>query len=192
MLVVIGIMAVLIAASVVGYSRVTASAEKAKCTELIKNVHTALVQIYNENSGAWPRALINGQSRGVLDETAARPLASMMGLRTDSTGNLTGYDRFGIVTPWAQQVIKSGGSGVTKATKVPTGGTIDTHTLCYAIDTEGEGIIRDAKVGGGTVSVRETAMVWCGGRDGFVEDDYARGLRKDDVFSWRPGDIVTY
>ena len=52
MLVVIGIIAVLTAASVVGYSRVTASAEKARCFELVKNVHTALVQLYNQNNGA--------------------------------------------------------------------------------------------------------------------------------------------
>ena len=190
MLVVIGIIAVLTAASVVGYSRVTATAEKAKCNELVKNVHTALVQVYNENDGAWPRALINGQTSMLLDQSAARPLANYLGLRTDGAGNLTGYDKFGIVTPWAQKTIKSGGNSVSLGTKVTTGGTIQDHILHYAIDTEGEGRITGAQVGGMTLNVRETAMVWCGGKDGKIESDYSRGLRKDDVYSWRPGDIV--
>lgn len=190
MLVVIGIIAVLVSASVVGYSRVTAKAEKVKCNELVKNVHTALVQLYNENNGAWPRALISGQERGLLDQNAARPLAAMLGLRTDGGGNLTGYDRFGIVSPWAQQAIKSHGVNVSLSDKVPSGGTIEDHILHYAIDTQGEGLITDVSVGGSSITVRETAMVWSGGRDGKVESSYDRGERLDDVYSWRAGDIV--
>lgn len=189
MLVVMGIIAVLVAASVVGYSRVTASAEKAKCNELVKNVHTAMMAIYNENNGAWPRALINGQQRAVLDENAALPLAKYLGLRTEN-GRLVGYDKFGILSPWATQVIKAKGNSADLGTKVPSGGTIDTHRLGYAIDTEGTGKILNAQVGSGTLKVRATAMVWCGGKDGFVEDDFARGLRKDDVYSWRVGDLL--
>lgn len=190
MLVVIGIIAILVSASVVGYTKVTANAEKTKCNELIKNVHTAMVQLYNENNGAWPRALISGQSQGLLDQSAAKPLASMLGLRTDSSGNLTGYDRFGIVTPWAQQTIKNRGNNATTSDRVATGGTIQDHILHYAIDTQGEGRIEDAQVGGSTLTVRETAMVWCGGRDGVLEASYERGTRKDDVHSWRPGDVI--
>ena len=185
MLVVIGIIAVLAAASVVGYSRITASAEKAKCFELVKNVHTALVQIYNENNGAWPRALLTaGETGAPLDETTSRPIANALGL------DLNGYDKFGVVTPWAAQVIKSGGSSATLGTRVPTGGTISDHRLNFAIDMDGDGIIRGVGVGGNTLNIRETAVVWCCGRDGVLESNYERGLRKDDVFSWRPGDIV--
>ena len=189
MLVVIGIIAVLVSASVVGYSRVTASAERTKCNELVKNVHTALVVLYNDNNGAWPRALINGQAQGLLDQNAAKPLASMLGLRQEG-GNLSGYDKFGIVTPWAQQTIKNRGTSASLSDRVATGGTIQDHILHYAIDTQGEGRIEGAQVGGTSLTVRETAMVWCGGRDGVIEDSYDRGTRKDDVHSWRPGDVV--
>ena len=190
MLVVIGIIAILTAASVVGFSRITASAEKAKCMELVKNVHTALVQIYNDNGGAWPRGLLKaGETGDILDENTSRPLADALGLKT-SGGYLTGYDRFGIVSPWAAQVIKSGGSGVSLSTAVPTGGTIAEHRLGYAIDMDGDGIIRGVGVGGNTLNIRATAVVWCCGRDGVFESSYERGLRKDDVHSWRPGDIV--
>ena len=184
MLVVIGIIAILVSASVVGFSRVTASAEKTKCKELVMNVHTALVLLYNNNNGAWPRALINGQTLGLLDQNAALPLKDMLGLRLD------GYDRFGIVTPWAQQTIKSRGNNVAISDRVATGGTIQDHILHYAIDTQGEGRIEAAQVGGTTLTVRDTAMVWCGGRDGVIEDSYDRGTRKDDVHSWIPGNVV--
>lgn len=191
MLVVIGIIAVLTAASVVGFSRITASAEKAKCFELVKNVHTALVHLYNENNGAWPRALLTaGETGAPFDETTSLPIAGSLGMRTEN-GTLKGYDRFGILSPWAAQVIKNGGSSVTLGTRVPTGGTVSDHRLNYAIDMDGDGIIRGVGVGGTSLNIRETAVVWCCGRDGVVESDYERGLRKDDVYSWRPGDIVT-
>lgn len=187
MLVVIGIIAVLVAASVVGYTKVTASAEKAKCNELIKNVHTAMVKLYTDNGGAWPRALINGASAGLLDERAALPLAGLLGLKT-SNGTLTGYDKFGIVTPWAAQVIKQKGNSASHDTVVPSGGTIRDHILHYAIDTEGNGVILNAVVGSESLPCRATAMVWCCGRDGKLESSYDRGTRKDDVYSWTPGD----
>lgn len=192
MLVVIGIIAVLVASTTVAYSRIVASAEKAKCSELVKNVHTALVQIYNENGGAWPRALVNGREKGLLDESAAVPLAKALGMsytEDDATGSrkLTGYDKFGIVTPWAAQVIKRMGNEVQLGSLVPSGGTIEDHILRYDLDTEGNGAIRDANVGGSTVSVRGTAMVWCCGKDGVLET-WEKGRRRDDVYSWTPGD----
>ena len=125
-----------------------------------------------------------------LDETTSRPIADSLGLRKDSSGNLTGYDKFGVVTPWAAQVIKSGGNSASLGTRVPTGGTISDHRLAFAIDMDGDGIIRGVGVGSNTLNIRETAVVWCCGRDGVLESNYERGLRKDDVFSWRPGDIV--
>ena len=181
MLIVIGIITVLVAASIVSYSRVTASAEKARCSELVKNVHSALVLLYNDNSGAWPRALINGQVAGRLDERACAALTKYMPL------DLTGYDRFRIVSPWAQQAIKQLGSRATLTSRVPTGGTVEDHILRYAIDTEGNGVIRDAVVGGSSVSLRGTAMVWCCGKDGILEE-YEKGLKKDDVYSWTRGE----
>ena len=57
MLVVIGIIAVLAAASMVGYSKVVKSARKAKNQELVSNAATALTHILNKE-GVWPEELL--------------------------------------------------------------------------------------------------------------------------------------
>ena len=63
MLVVIGIIAILIGASIGGYSSMTKSAERAKAQELVSNVATALTAMFQEE-GVWPKRLINGKDGG--------------------------------------------------------------------------------------------------------------------------------
>lgn len=187
MLVVVGIIAVLVGASVAGYSKIVATAEKTKCQELVNNTATALTALF-QREGAWPRVLASrGKTDGELDETAAYPLAKggYMSLTTDN-GKLAGYDRFGIVSPWATDVIKRRGSSATLSDKIPGGGTIQDHRLHFALDLDGDGIIEGASVGGQSVDVRATAIVWCAGKDGKIES-YSRGQRRDDVYSWTEG-----
>ena len=64
---------------------------------------------------------------------------------------------------------------------------MEDHILRYAIDTEGNGVIRDAVVGGSSVSLRGTATVWCCGKVGILEE-YEKGLKKDDDYSWTRGE----
>ena len=54
MLVVIGIVAVLIAASIGGYSAVIRSVERARATDLVKQVALALSTLYERTGGEWP------------------------------------------------------------------------------------------------------------------------------------------
>ncbi len=183
MLVVIGIITILTGASLAAFSKMTRSAEKAKCEELVKNTATALAYLYQQN-GAWPRLLRSSGSGAKLDQTYARALATNMGL-TLQNGNLAGNDRFGIVTPWAQAVIKRRGTSASLGDRVMNG-TIEDHILHFAIDLDGDGIITGIDVGGETVNLRATAAVWCCGRDGVLEP-YSKGLRKDDVYSWSHG-----
>ena len=76
MLVVIGIIAVLVGASIGGFSAMTRTAEKAKCQELVSNVATALTVMFQQE-GAWPRALAqNGASDGRLDAKSAYALVA--------------------------------------------------------------------------------------------------------------------
>ena len=190
MLVVIGIIMVLIGASIGSYSAVTRSAEKAKCRELVAQVATALATLY-QREGGWPKALaMQGKTDGKLDEKAARALKEYYSLNFDDNGNLMGYDRFGIVTPWAQDIIKRGGKGVSLSTQVSTSKHgpqyIDDHILHYALDLDGDGIIEGVSVGGEAVDIRATAAVWCAGKDGYMEK-YSKGLKGDDVYSWAPG-----
>ena len=190
MLVVIGIIAALIAATLGSYSAVTRSAEKAKCRELVAQVAMALAMLY-QNEGNWPKRLaVQGKTDGKLDAETAIVLKGYYSLNVDDNGKLIGYDRFGIVSPWAHDVIKRGGNGVSLTTRVSTSKhgpqTIDDHILHYALDLDGDGIIEGASVGGERVDVRATAIVWCAGKDGYMEK-YSRGQKGDDVYSWAPG-----
>ncbi|MBO5751382.1 MAG: type II secretion system protein [Kiritimatiellae bacterium] len=201
MLVVIGILAVLIGASLGGYSAMTKTADRARCQELVSNVATALTALY-QNEGVWPRVIReNGASDGKLDNIVSYAFVS--GTRkyfslTKSDGKLGGHDRFGIISPWAAQVVKKLGSGASLTSKVGSF-TVDDHILQYAVDLDGDGIILDASVGGKSVNVRATAIVWCCGKDGVLEpypygegssggkgSSAVSGSRCDDVYSWTP------
>ena len=198
MLVVIGIIGVLIGVSVGGFSHMTKSAEKAKAQELVSNVATALTAMFQQE-GCWPpRLLANGKTDGELDENAALALArgGYFSLSTDKPDNpkyatkLTGHDRFGIVTPWAQALIKSKGDKANETDKVAGKAMIREHRLHYALDLDGDGIIENFSVGGESLSVSATAVVWCIGKSGGKDGKpwpYKEGLRKDDIYSWSLG-----
>ena len=203
MLVVIGIIAILISASLAGYSAMVKSAERARCQELVSNAATALTAIF-QNEGVWPKVLReNGATDGKLDKDSALALVSngrnYFSLTTKS-GKLSGHDRFGILTPWAAAVVKKLGTSASLSSKVGDM-TVDDHILHYAVDLDGDGKIIGANVGGASVDVRATAIVWCCGRDGVI-DPYPRsgnreqgasakkGSKSDDVYSWTPGQTV--
>ncbi len=187
MLVVIGIIAVLTAGMIGAYAHVTKAAEKARCQELVHATATALTAMFQQE-GVWPKSLrTEGATDGILDEQVAYALArgGYMSLTT-SNNKLSGYDRFGLVTPWATTVIKQRGNRASLSDPVPGGGKIQDHRLHFAIDLDGDGVIDGANVGGQTVPIRATAAVWCCGKDGKLEA-YSIGLRRDDVYSWTHG-----
>ena len=203
MLVVIGIIAVLVGASVAGYTKMTKSAEKAKCQELVSNVATALTAMFQQE-GVWPKRLASqGKTDGKLDAQTAYALVAgetaYFSLTKDDK-QLAGNDRFGIVTPWAAAAVKRAGTGASLGTAVGTM-TVDDHILHYALDLDGDGKILGASVGGQAVDIRATAAVWCCGKDGVISPyPYAGGgsadggankggghNRCDDVWSWTPG-----
>ena len=189
MLVVIGIIATLMGVMVASVSKFMKSAERARCQELVANTATALTALY-QKEGAWPKALINNHnSEQGLDQKAALPLAKggYMTLTVNNAGTqLSGYDRFGVVSPWALAVIKRRGTSAKESTPVPNGGTIKDHVVRYAIDLNGDGVIPGVSIGGESVDIRATAVAWCCGKDGKMES-YSAGLKKDDVYSWTIG-----
>lgn len=195
MLVVIGIISILMGVGIGTYSSVTKTAEKAKCQELVSNVATALTALYQQE-GAWPRRIAaQGAADGRLDASTAFALAAngrkYLSLTKNSAGTaLAGLDRFGIVSPWATAVIKRKGADASLGTVVSIGKdgakTIEDHILHFAVDLDGDGIIQGASVGGESVDVRATAIVWSAGKDGRMES-YTKGQRRDDVYSWTPG-----
>ena len=187
MLVVIGIIAVLIAASIAAYSGVMRMAEKSRAEDLVHQVATALAAMYEQNDGQWPvRMAMVGETGGRLDDQAAYAFVSgnTKYLTLDhSGGKLVGYDRFGVLDPWGTAILKRKGRS---ATLSDIAGDRSDHLLWFAVDADGDGKIVGAKVGGESVDVRATAIVWCAGRDGKIES-YAQGLKKDDVYSWTVG-----
>ena len=187
MLVVIGIIAILMGASISGFAKMRASAERAKVQELVSNVATAMSALYQQE-GMWPKRLAaNGASDGELDASSALPLAQggYLSLTMNSSKTaLDGLDRLGVADPWGAAVIKARGKSASHSDKVGTT-TVKDHLLHYALDLDGDGIV-EASVGGESVNVRASAIVWCAGKDGKLES-YKKGLKQDDVYSWTPG-----
>jgi len=195
MLVVIGIIAVLAAASMVGYSKVIKSARRAKNQELVSNAATALAQILNKD-GVWPEELIDNKEKGLLDKDTAVVFIryNLMGLaynQKEAKGDVSKYrligkDRCGIVDAEAEAVLKRSPNAA-EGTKVSSGGTVGKHILHYAIDDDGDGFTEASVDGAGVLRIRASAVVWSAGPDGEV--DYSTLGRNDDVYSWRPAQV---
>ena len=204
MMVVIGIIAILGGASMLGYSKIVKSAKKARTQELVSNAATALTQILSKNDGVWPELLERGAKNGKprLDAETAKVFVmfSLLGLSynqntagTAGSGDfklnlckLLGKDRCGVVDADAEAVLRRS-TKATIGTKVPTGGTVEDHILYFAIDDDGDGITEAQVEGGGVLKIRATAVVWAAGPDGKV--DYATVGRNDDVYSWRRSQV---
>lgn len=184
LLVVLAILGILMSVLIFVFTRAPDTAEKAKCEEYVKQVATAL-----ESLEMPPPLLFNGaNNENGLDEKVAVPIAGKLGCKTED-GRLIGYDRFGIVTPWATTAIKNLGSACSLSSEVNVGsarGTIRDHRLRYALGRDGE---VTAMVGGQTVRIRANAAVWCGGADGIIEP-YSKGVEGDDVYSWSPDKVI--
>ena len=196
MLVVIGIIAALIGASLGGYSFATKRAQKARGRELVSNVATALNVLY-QRQNRWPPSLLTeAEGEGRLTARAAACLAvhNLMTLSHtpidvdgEKVATLSGLDRCGIVSPWALETLKrlpAGDSGLNAS--VPSGGTVQDHQLHFAVDTEGKGFV-EAKLKSKLVKIRGTVAVWSWGMNG-VEDDYEGSMsgrgKCDDISSW--------
>ena len=189
MLVVIGIIAVLTAAAAASYSHMTKQAKLSRGQELVDNVYTALNTLLN-NKGMWPKVVSaeGAGGNGRMRETMTKILLNngLMSIVSDGKGTLLGTDRYGIVDPWAEAVLKDRGAGLSR--KVTTGGTVEDHILYFAVDGDGDGIT-DVKLPGGSLRVRANVCVWSTGPNG-VLDDYRQRGRSDDIYSWSANQIV--
>ena len=192
MLVVIGIIVILLGASIGGFSKMTKSAERAKARELVSNVATALTVMF-QTEGCWPARLRQNNGNGKLDNDRAYALVAKKKYMTLTVenGQLAGQDRFGIVTPWATTVIKRKGVSASESDMVSGSSTIRDHILRYAVDLDGDGItIISAEEGGEGVKVRATACVWCCDKNGKVGTVGKVGRNNNGIFSYSDGQIV--
>ena len=186
MLVVIGIIAVLSGALMIGFGRVTKSAQRAKATELVSQAAQALVILRQKNDNVWPAIVtsfggVDGAGRGMVKDVAALFGNSKL-LGVAMKGGLPiGISRCGVVDPWAEAVLKRD-SNAHVGSAVPSGGTVQDHIIYFAVDSDGDGITT-AVVGGQSVNVRAEAIAWCAGADGKLAP-YAQRGRADDIYSW--------
>lgn len=174
MLVVIGIIVTLMGASIAGYSAMMGSAEETKTHELVSNVATALMAIY-QREGYWPKRLVEGASgENLLDENAALPLAkkNYLSLAIED-GKLVGFDKFGVLSPQGVAIMKRKGSKVTKE-------EVKDYILKYAIDEDGDGITEHPD----GLRIRATACVWCD------SPKKKSAGKKAKVESWTKGQVV--
>ena len=191
MLVVMGILAILIGASIAGFSHATDKARSSLCQELVHNVATALEKVLQDEDG-WPQRILQGASgEGKMTDEVGGELArrKVLSLTYRETTNdkdekvykLVGLDQCGVVSPSARDVIKrlAAKGSVSLSARVPSGGKIDDHILRYAVDDDLDGIVNVNSQGGG-VAVRASVAVWCCGKDGKF------GTR-DDIKSWSKG-----
>ncbi len=191
MLVVMSLIAILSTALLMGYGRVTRTAQKAKAQETVANVATALGVLLQQKS-SWPKKLLSyqgadGTGKGCVVEVAKvfAENGNLLGVTVDSSGKPTGTDRCGIVDPWAVAVLKrSSANG--ESTAVPSGGTVRDHVIYFALDTDFDGIT-EAKVCGETVKIRANAIAWSAGADGELGDSYSKRSKKnaDNIYSWQ-------
>ena len=193
MLIVIGIIAILTGAAMTGFRGAVEKAQAAKCQELVHNVATALVKVFQDN-GSWPSRIISaGQGSGEMTAEIGGELARRKALslnyrlvENEETGEkvykLVGLDQCGVVSPWAAEVVKrkAANGNVALNEPVPGGGTIRDHVLRFSVDDDEDGLVKVSYEGGKSVTVRASAAVWCCGRDGKF------GTR-DDIKSWAKG-----
>lgn len=193
MLIVIGIIAILTGAAMTGFRGAVEKAQAAKCQELVHNVSTALVKVFQDN-GSWPSRIISaGQGSGEMTAEIGGELARRKALslnyrlvENEETGEkvykLVGLDQCGVVSPWAAEVVKrkAANGNVSLNELVPGGGTIRDHVLRFSVDDDEDGLVKVSYEGGKSVTVRASAAVWCCGRDGKF------GTR-DDIKSWAKG-----
>lgn len=183
MLVVIGIIVVLMGASIAGYSKMTKTADRAKAQELVANVATALTA-YFQKEGSWPKRFISAKTDAsgakMLTDKAAYPLAKGKYLSLTTANNaLAGQDQYGVLTHWGTAIMKRKGSDAKLE-------DVENHILRFEIDDDGDGIIRNVPVGSDKIDVRATAVVWCCNKEGKILD-YHVGYRTDGIYSWTYG-----
>ena len=213
MMVVIGIIAILAAALMGGYSHVVKSAQRSKAVEAVSNARAALEQLYIKKDNTWPPAILDAQAHEggyrVMDENVAKVLFQNGLLNVDckktssSEGlgayTLRGVDRCGIADPWAQDSLRSADKNLNGASllsrPVSSGGTVQDHLLYFAVDQNDDGFV-DISEGAPVSRVRSKVIVWSAGADGGLGDCSSdkRGKKSvngrtitngDNIYSWQ-------
>ena len=182
---------------------------RSKAVEAVSNARAALEVLYVRRDNTWPPAILHARTHEggfhVMDENVAKELFrnNLLNVdckKTDSKKEgleaytLRGVDRFGIVDPWAQDVLRKLKDQGTRSSAVPSGGTVEDHLIYFAVDQNGDGFVDVSE--GAPVKVRAMTITWCAGADGDLGDCSTDKQYKtevngrtvsngDNIYSWR-------
>ena len=190
LLFVIGIIAILMGITASGYIAYIRHARETRCHDKIVQAEIALSKM--KGMTGWPSIIINNvkNNEGLLDENVCRKFTHSSNIFTQTENAdhlLRGADRFGIVTVWAETFLEENPKA-SKTTDIPGGGTVRDHIFRFSVDKEDSPGVCVANVGGVTIKVRKTAIVWCCGANGEFEPYGADG--SDDIYSWTDDQVV--
>ena len=200
MLVVIAIIGVLAAALIFSFTPILKSSKKARATEAVSNVRTALESLYlRENR--WPSSFLSCLKDSncqfgkhyVTGDSVAKVFSQYNVLGVDYSGGvLRGKDRCGIVDPWAGDVLEKAPANKKRddllELSVSSGGKVKDHLFHFAVDIDGDGFV-DSVEGAPVNKIRAKAIVWGAGADGVLGNDGSKEAA-DNVYSWQQAQEV--
>jgi prepilin-type N-terminal cleavage/methylation domain-containing protein len=194
MLVVMGLIGLLVAMMTGGLTFVQNTAWQSRAQELVTNVSTALT-IYISREGVWPKEIL--ESGGVVNNEVCKVLqqARLLDVTTvkaDGSINQNSPERFGLLSPWGQRMVKRNPKMTASLGSLPPDATLRKHMLQLRVDINLDGKIDSSDGQLGTLPgegsiIRASAMVWACGPNG--KDDGNTGAKnpRENRQSWGGG-----
>jgi prepilin-type N-terminal cleavage/methylation domain-containing protein len=184
MLVVMGLIGLLVAMMTGALQYVQTTARQAQAQELVSNVATALT-IYIQREGTWPQEILT--SGGVVNNQVCKVLQQarlldVTTVKSDGNINQNSPERFGLLSPWGQRMLKRNPRTTASLGGLPTDAQLRRHMLQFRVDIDYDGKIDsgDSLLGpipgqGGVI--RASAIVWTCGPNG--KDDGSTGAKNE-------------
>ena len=199
MLVVIGILGILSVALLSSFGHVKNSARKAQAQNLVSEATLAFTRYLQENR-VWHPDILDHESIGMdefvcfyLQKGGFMDLATYKELGRDpedpkSKLSDVSVDRFGLLDPWAQRILKGRKPSSTTASTdagLGNGRKFSHHRLQFRLDKDYDGFVDGSEGAPQNVKVRASVLVWSRGPDGRDDFDEAGGrYPNDDSLSW--------
>jgi len=191
MLVVMGLIGLLVAMMTGALQYVQTTARQAQAQELVSNVATALT-IYIQREGTWPQEILT--SGGVVNNQVCKVLQQarlldVTTVKSDGNINQNSPERFGLLSPWGQRMLKRNPRTTASLGGLPTDAQLRRHMLQFRVDIDYDGKIDsgDSLLGpipGNSSVIRASAIVWACGPNG--KDDGSTGAthERENRQSW--------
>ncbi len=191
MLVVMGLIGLLVAMMTGALQYVQTTARQAQAQELVSNVATALT-IYIQREGTWPQEILT--SGGVVNNQVCKVLQQsrlldVTTVKSDGNINQNSPERFGLLSPWGQRILKRSPRTTASLGGLPTDAQLRRHMLQFRVDIDYDGKIdsSDSLLGpipgkGGVI--RASAIVWTCGPNGKDDGNTGATHERENRQSW--------